>query len=214
MSSYITKPSQGKAFVNNIRAVAARNMAMVDTEQMEELKEAFQLFDTNHSGTIDSREFKAAMRALGFPIKKIDVIRYFKEIPKDISESLTFEEFIRIVAPIMPKRDSKEEIYKIFALFDEDKTGKISFKNLRKIALEVGEQLTDEEIKEMIGEADRSSHKEGLIDFEDFYRIMKKKCDDPLGEFDSDEDDEMVYQVKNQKIGIIDPKLPAPTNKK
>ena len=32
MSSYITKPSQGKAFVNNIRSVAARNMAMVDQE--------------------------------------------------------------------------------------------------------------------------------------------------------------------------------------
>ena len=208
MSSYITKPSQGKAFVNNIRAVAARNMAMVDQEQMEELKEAFQLFDTNHSGNIDSREFKAAMRALGFPIKKVDVIKYFKEIPKDISDSLTFEEFVRIVGPIMPKRDSKEEIYKVFGLFDEDKTGKISFKNLRKIALEVGETLTDDEIKEMIKEADRSTHQEGLIDFEDFYKVMKKKCDDPLGEFDSDEDDEMVYQVKNQKIGIVDPNLP------
>ena len=54
------------------------------------------------------------MRALGFTIKKADVIRYFKEIPKDISESLTFEEFLRIVAPIMPKRDTKEEIFKIF----------------------------------------------------------------------------------------------------
>ena len=60
------------------------------------------------------REFKAAMRALGFPIKKVDVIKYFKEIPKDISDSLTFEEFVRIVGPIMPKRDSKEEIYKVF----------------------------------------------------------------------------------------------------
>ena len=169
---------------------------MVDSEQMEELKEAFQLFDTNHSGTIDSREFKAAMRALGFPIKKIDVIRYFKEIPKDISEALTFEEFLRIVAPIMPKRDSKEEIFKVFQLFDEDKSGKISFKNLKKIAAETGENLSDEEIKEMINEADRSAHSEGLIDFEDFYRVMKKKCDDPLGEFDSDEDDEPVYKVK------------------
>ena len=126
------------------------------------------------------------MRALGFPIKKVDVIKYYKEVLKDVSDSLTFEEFIRIVAPIMPKRDTKEEIYKIFQLFDEDKTGKISFKNLRKIALEVGEQLSDEEIKEMIKEADRSSHQEGLIDFDDFYRVMKKKCDDPLGEFDSD----------------------------
>ena len=160
---------------------------------MEELKEAFQLFDTNHSGSIDSREFKAAMRALGFPIKKIDVIRYFKEIPKDISENLNFEEFVRIVGPIMPKRDSKDEVFKIFQLFDEDKTGKISFKNLKKICAEVGENLSDEEIKEMINEADRSMHKEGLIDFEDFFRVMKKKCDDPLGEFDSDEDDEGVY---------------------
>ena len=149
------------------------------------------------------------MRALGFPIKKVDVIKYYKEVLKDVSDSLTFEEFIIIVAPIMPKRDTKEEIYKIFQLFDEDKTGKISFKNLRKIALEVGEQLSDEEIKEMIKEADRSSHQEGLIDFDDFYRVMKKKCDDPLGEFDSDEDEEGVYTVKNQKIGIVDPKLPG-----
>ena len=147
------------------------------------------------------------MRALGFPIKKIDVIRYFKEIPKDISQSLSFEEFIRIVAPILPKRDSKEEIFKVFKLFDEDGSGKISFKNLRKIALEVGENLTDEEIKDMLSEADRSTHQEGLIDFEDFYKVMKKKCDDPLGEFDSDEDDEPEYKVKNQKVVMHDPNL-------
>ena len=104
MTSYITKPAQGKAFINNIRTVAAKNKDMVDSEQMEELKEAFQLFDTNHSGSIDYREFKAAMRALGFPVKKTDVIRHFKEIPKDITDTLSFEEFVRIVAPIMPQR--------------------------------------------------------------------------------------------------------------
>ena len=92
-------------------------------------------------------------------------------------------------------------------MFDEDKTGKISFKNLRKIAAEVGENLSDEEIKEMIAEADRSTHKEGLIDFEDFFKVMKKNCDDPLGEFDSDEDDEGVYQMKNNKVVVVDPLL-------
>ena len=59
----------------------------------------------------------------------------------------------------------------------------------------------------MIDEADRSTHNEGLIDFEDFYRIMKKNCDDPLGEFDSDEEEEGVYQVKDNKLEFVDPKL-------
>lgn len=76
----------------------------------------------------------------------------------------------------------------MFKLFDEDNTGRISFKNLRKIAFEVGETLADEELHEMISEADRSG--EGLITFEDFYRVMKKRHDDPLGEFDSDDDEE------------------------
>ena len=101
----------------------------------------------------------------------------------------------------MPKRDTKEEIHKIFKLFvDDEQYGKISFKNLRKIANEVGENLSDDEIKEMIAEADRSAHKEGLVDFEDFYRVMKKGCDDPMNEFDSDQDDEGVYQVRDNKL--------------
>ena len=39
-------------------------------EQIEEIREAFNLFDTDHSGSIDYRELKAAMRALGFEVKK------------------------------------------------------------------------------------------------------------------------------------------------
>ncbi len=76
----------------------------------------------------------------------------------------------------------------MFKLFDEDNTGRISFKNLRKIAFEVGESLSDDELHEMIAEADRSG--DGLITFEDFYRVMKKRHDDPLGEFDSDDEEE------------------------
>lgn len=38
----------------------------------------------------------------------------------------------------MGPRDSKDEIYKIFKLFDEDNLNKITFKNLKRIASEVG----------------------------------------------------------------------------
>lgn len=51
-------------------------------------------------------------------------------------------------------------------------SGKISFKNLKRVAKELGENLTDEEIQEMIDEADRDG--DGEVNEEEFYRIMKK----------------------------------------
>ena len=70
------------------------------------------------------------------------------------------------------ERDSREEILKAFRLFDDDETGKISFKNLKRVAKELGENMTDEELQEMIDEADRDG--DGEINEEEFLRIMKK----------------------------------------
>jgi len=57
-------------------------------------------------------------------------------------------------------------------LFDDDNTSKISLKNLKRVARELGETMTDEELQEMIDEADRDG--DGEIGEDDFIRIMKK----------------------------------------
>ncbi|CAE7939334.1 unnamed protein product [Symbiodinium sp. KB8] len=158
----------------------------LDDEQTEEIREAFSLFDTEQSGAIDARELKAALRALGFEVKKEDVRRMLADIGKDPSQPIDFNEFCEMMKGRMPDKNSRVEIDKVFALFDEDETGKISFRNLKRIAQELGESLTDEELQEMIEEADRDG--DGLISPEEFYRVMRKRGGNPLDDWDSDED--------------------------
>lgn len=60
------------------------------------------------------------------------------------------------------ERDTKEEIAKVFALFDPDAHGRITFRELKKVISELGENISDEEMREMIEEADRDHDGECL----------------------------------------------------
>ena len=51
-------------------------------EQKQEIREAFDLFDTDGSGTIDAKELKVAMRALGFEPKKEEIKKMISDIDK------------------------------------------------------------------------------------------------------------------------------------
>ena len=106
-------------------------------EQKQEIREAFDLFDTDGSGTIDAKELKVAMRALGFEPKKEEIKKMISDIDKDGSGTIDFSEFLEMMTAKMSEKDSREEILKAFRLFDDDETGKISFKNLKRVAKEV-----------------------------------------------------------------------------
>lgn len=67
-------------------AVAAR--PGIPEWQMQELREAFDLFDTDGSGTIDTKELQVALRALGFDSKKEKVRKMIADIDLDGSGAL------------------------------------------------------------------------------------------------------------------------------
>ena len=178
-------------------------------DQTQEIREAFDLFDTDGSGRIDAKELKVAMRALGFEPSKEEVRRLIAEVDRDGGGQVEFAEFLVMMTTKMGERDSREEMIKAFRLFDDDETGKISFRNLKRVAMvsereggaawrrarelpgrddagltlsiiclvarpaqELGESISDEELQEMIDEADRDG--DGEVSQDDFIRIMEK----------------------------------------
>merc|ERR1719469_198614 len=106
------------------------------------------------------------MRALGFEPKREEIKKMIADVDKDGSG------VIEMMTQKMAERDPREEMMKAFRLFDDDETSKISFHNLRRVAKELGENMTDEEIQEMIDEADRDG--DGEINEDEFMRIMRK----------------------------------------
>merc|ERR1712187_317316 len=141
-------------------------------EQIGQITQAFELFDPDGSGTIETQELKIAMRALGFEPKQEEIDKMVRDVDDDGSGSVDFPEFLDMMAHKLLNRDPVEEINKAFKLFDDDNTGKVTFKNLKRVAKELGERLTDEELQEMIDEADRDG--DGEVNNDEFQRIMKK----------------------------------------
>ena len=115
-------------------------------EQKQEIKEAFDLFDTDGSGTIDPKELRAAMQSLGFEAKNQTIFQMISDLDKNKSGSIDFEEFLDMMTARMSDKDTREDIQKVFRLFDDDTSGSITLRNLRRVAKELGETMTDEEL--------------------------------------------------------------------
>ena len=171
--------------------------------QRQEIKESFDLADADGSGTLDSKQVKWAMRAIGFePIpssvqKAVLASRNnsssvakaagnsssissssnsttLTKIPelREVTATMQYDEYYALMRPLYFEGGSNEDRFKkAFRLFDDDETGKISFKNLKRVVRELGERMPDEEIHEMMRDADRDG--DGGVSEAEFLQVIK-----------------------------------------
>merc|ERR1719271_328976 len=106
-------------------------------------------------------------------MKNPTIFQMIADLDSDGTGSIDFEEFLDAITQKLGDKETRSGIQKIFDLFDDDKTGAITMKNLRRVAKELGETMSEEELREMIERADSGGN--GEISLEDFYTIMTKK---------------------------------------
>merc|ERR1712019_332715 len=123
-------------------------------EQIAEFKEAFSLFDKDGDGTITTKELGTVMRSLGQNPTEAELQDMINEVDADGNGTIDFPEFLSLQARKMKDTDTEEELIEAFKIFDRDGSGFIDAAALRHVMSNLGEKLTDEELDEMIQEAE------------------------------------------------------------
>merc|ERR1711907_905409 len=141
-------------------------------KQIAEIREAFELFDSDGGGTIDAAELGTAMEALGFKSSKGEVKKMVDDLDKDGNGTIDWDEFMMLMGGKMSDKDMKDDMIKAFKLFDTEGTGKVTFKNLQAVARELGESMSDSDLQGMMDEADTDG--DGEINEDEFLAVMKE----------------------------------------
>ena len=81
---------------------------------------------------------------LRVPTPSVSVVD--SDVDDDGNGIIGYEEFLKMMTHKILNRDPKDEILKAFRLFYDDETGKISFRNLKCVAQELGERVTNAEL--------------------------------------------------------------------
>jgi len=168
-----TKGKKEAANTNFKQGKFYRRKKELSEDQLNEIQDSFELFnkdDKDGAGTIDAEELLVVMRALGHEPRKEDLKKQVSEVDKDNTGQLDFDGYLNIILNKMAERPSHDDLLKAFRLFDQGAKRKIDFNDLKRIATQIGENIADEELREMIAEADHSGT--GEVNQDDFVKIV------------------------------------------
>jgi Ca2+-binding EF-hand superfamily protein len=116
------------------------------------------------------------MTSLGFESKNGAIFQMISDLDADGNGTIDFQEWLNLLTKKVNDKDTRENINKIFYLYDDERTGFISVKNLRRVALELGENVPEAELEELIHRADIDG--DGLVSEEEFFVILTRKIKD------------------------------------
>jgi calmodulin len=142
-------------------------------EQIAEFKEAFQIFDKDGNGCITTKELGTVMRSLGQNPTEEELKSMIDEVDCNKDGTVDFKEFLGLMARQMKDSETIDELIEAFKVFDRDGNGVITSYELRYVMTSAGEKLSEDEIDEIIREADVDN--DGNINYEEFLKMLLSK---------------------------------------
>eukprot|EP01065_Artemidia_motanka_P038700 TRINITY_DN47557_c0_g1_i1.p2 TRINITY_DN47557_c0_g1~~TRINITY_DN47557_c0_g1_i1.p2 ORF type:complete len:174 (+),score=60.81 TRINITY_DN47557_c0_g1_i1:66-524(+) len=139
----------------------------------DQIKEAFDLFDVDGSGSIEGAEMMNAMKGLGLKgVTRAEVSEALNAVDSDGNKRIEYEEFAQHVRKKMLEKDSDAEIEAMFMKFHPEKgrggQDVITLAGMKKVQAQLGEATPDALLEEFLREAG----KDGEVTLAQWKRVM------------------------------------------
>jgi len=153
----------------------------IDDDDFDDLQSLFMLFDLDKDGILNFKEYEKLLRCLGYRLNEEQAKMLATAVSVDKTNySVSFNEFLKLMSVQKEAEPDHETLVDVFASFDRENLGKISEKSFVDL-LKSKDDISDEEIKEMLDEYYRIAKLKG---------ITTEKPDPPSDSSDEDDDDE------------------------
>ena len=138
---------------------------------LSELKKAFDILDIEKNGKIKINETLDLMKKMRFDVDNPDLYDIFDQMAD--RNIVTWPKFASIANERMTDRKTDDGLRTIFNLFiDNPDKNTITFDTFKYLAKEIGENLSDDELRRILKNCTKNG---GEISFDDFVSYMKVK---------------------------------------
>lgn len=143
-------------------------------EQIDALKNGFDGFDKENTGTISSTGCQMIFKMIGVNVQTVALHDSLGEHGIDVENGkISFEMFCEIAAGFMTEEDEeglRDELKEAFRIYDKDGVGYLTTDVLKEILREIDSELTEEDLDNIVEEVDEDGS--GTLDFDEFQEMM------------------------------------------
>ncbi|KAK9817537.1 hypothetical protein WJX74_000724 [Apatococcus lobatus] len=139
-------------------------------QQMEDLREAFEMFDKRKAGAFTSEDLHKALKDLGEGTSAKDIDAIIAGLDTDGDGVIDFAQFVLVMMHNVRKANPEKDLEGVFSVFDKSGNGMIQTDDLRNAIKSMGSpELSEDDMAVALGMVEQ---KEGQIDYNEFLRII------------------------------------------
>ena len=139
-------------------------------EELHSIEKAFKLF-ADRSGMMNLNNMVIAMKELKFDENEPVVFDIMSEIESETKNPISYDEFVDKLTEKLQDRESQKATERVYDLFVEDPKGTLTYEVLKKVAVETGDNASDEDLRRLIKNGASNGND---IPYEEFHSIMVK----------------------------------------